>query len=271
MNSKRTAMAFSIRFWALALTALLIYQFSTGASADMCKFEKKIDQTLDLTHSEILLIVAASGDLEIIGVSDSDQAVIRGRACASKESWLEQSEVVTSTGKRAELSVNLPNSDGGWSLLGNNYAWIDLYVEVPQDLALDVKDSSGDIHLKNIAAVQIRDSSGDIEIESARGTLSISDSSGDIEIDGAEGDVTIESDSSGDIDAVDINGGVLVLSDSSGDIEVSRVSGNVVVEHDSSGDIKVNDVNGDFRVLRDGSGDIWSRNVKGEIDIPVKD
>jgi len=271
MNSKRTAMAFSIRFWALALAALLIYQFSTGASADMCKFEKKIDQTLDVSNSEILLISAAAGDLDIIGVSGSDQAVIRGRVCASKESWLEQSEVITRTGKRAEVSVNLPDTDGGWSSFGNNYAWIDLRIEVPQNLALDVKDSSGDMHLTNIAAVQIKDSSGDIEIESARGTLSISDSSGDIEIDGAEDDVTIESDSSGDIDAVDINGSVLVVSDSSGDIEVSRVRDNVVVERDSSGDIRVNDVDGDFRVLKDGSGDIRSKNVKGEVDIPGKD
>ena len=271
MNTKRTAMTFSIRFWAIALTALLIYQFSTEVSADSCKFEKIIDKTLDVSKSEILTISAVAGDLDVIGVSGAGQAVIHGRVCASKDSWLEQSDVTTTSGKHAAIDVNLPNSDGGWLSQVNNYLWMDLTIEVPEDLALDVRDSSGDMLLRNIAAVQIKDSSGDIEVKNARGSVSLSDSSGDIKIDKADGDVTIESDSSGDIDAMDINGTVLVKSDSSGDIEVSHVSDNVVVERDSSGDISADDVGGDFRVLKDGSGSIRSSGVEGEVDIPAKD
>lgn len=264
-------MTYPIRFWAVVLAALLLFQISSEASADSCKYEKNIDKTLDLSNSELLTIAAAAGDLDIVGVSGSGQAVIHGRVCASKETWLEQSEILTTAGKYAEIIVNLPDSDGSWSLLGGNYAWIDLNIEVPNDLALDVKDSSGDILLKNIAAVEIKDSSGDIEVENARGTISISDSSGDIEIEGAEGDLTIESDSSGDIEASDINGSVLVKSDSSGDIEVSDVSGDFVVERDSSGDISADGIGGDFRVLKDGSGEIDSNGVTGEVDIPNKD
>ena len=44
MNTKKIAMTFSIKFWAIALTALLIYQFSTEVSAGNCKFEKNIDK-----------------------------------------------------------------------------------------------------------------------------------------------------------------------------------------------------------------------------------
>lgn len=271
MNTKRTAMAFSIRFWAIALAALLIYQFSTEVSADYCKFEKNIDKTLDVSDSEVLTISAAAGDLEVIGIAGTGQAVIHGRVCASKESWLEQSDVTTTTGKRAAIDVDLPSSESGWLSMGKSYVWMDLTIEVPEDLALDVKDSSGDMLLKNIAAVQIKDSSGDIEVVNARGSVSVSDSSGDIEIDNADGDVTIESDSSGDIDANGINGSVLVKSDSSGDIKVSHVSDNVVVERDSSGDISADDVGGDFRVLKDGSGGISSSDVMGEVDIPAKD
>ena len=271
MNTRKTAMTFSIRFWALTLAALLIYQFSTEVSAGSCKFEKRIDKTLDVSKSEILAISAAAGDLAVTGVSGTGQVVIHGRVCASNDSWLEQSDVTTTTGKRATIDVNLPNSDGGWLSLGSSYLWMDLTIEVPEDLALDVRDSSGDVLLKNTAAVEIKDSSGDIEVENARGSVSISDSSGDIEIDKADGDVTIESDSSGDIDATDINGTVLVKSDSSGDIEVSHVRDNVIVERDSSGDISADGVGGDFRVLKDGSGGISSSGVEGEVDIPAKD
>jgi hypothetical protein len=270
MKMKRTALTFSIRFWAIVLIALLIYQFSSNASADDCKFEKKIEKTLDLSNSELLSITAAAGDLEVAGVPGTHVATIHGRVCASKEEWLESSDIYTAAGKHAEISANLPDTDSNWSF-GNTYLMLDMHIEVPDSLALDVRDSSGDMLLKNIADVQIKDSSGDIEIERALGTVTISDSSGEIDIDGAEGDITIESDSSGDIGARDINGSVLVVSDSSGDIDVSRVSDNFVVERDSSGDISASDVGGDFRVLRDGSGGIRSNGVKGEVQIPDKD
>jgi len=264
----RTSMAYPIRFWALVLSCLLIYQFSTEASADWCKYEKEIDLTLDLSASDVLAISAAAGDLEIVGVSGSDQATIRGKACASKESWLDETRVSTVTGRHAEITVDLPDTDGGWSLTGRSYAWLDLEIEVPQELALEVKDSSGDMLLKNTSVVQIQDSSGDIEIEGARGPISIRDSSGDIDIDEAKGDLTIEADSSGDITASDISGSVLVIRDSSGDIRISHVSNDVVVERDSSGDIRVSDVGGDFSVLKDGSGGIHSSDVRGKTQLP---
>ncbi len=266
----RTGMAYPIRFWALLLTGLLIYQFSTEASADWCKFEKEIDMTLDLSKSDVLAISAAAGDLDIIGVSGSDNAVIHGKICTSKESWLEESGLSTTSGQRAQIDVNLPNTDGGWSLFGNSYAWLDLQIEVPQELALVVKDSSGDMFLKNIATLQLQDSSGDIEIEDARASISIRDSSGDIDIDKAGGDLTIEADSSGDIYASDIDGTVLVKQDSSGDIRISHVKNNVIVERDSSGDISASDVGGNFHVLKDGSGGITSKDIAGKVQLPQK-
>ena len=266
----RTSMTYPMRFWAIVLICLLTYQFSTAASADWCKFEKDIDMTLDLSASKVLAISAAAGELEVTGVSGSDKAVITGKACASKEAWLEESKVSTKTGSHAEITVDLPSADGGWSFTGNSYVWLDLKVEVPQDLALDIKDSSGEISLRNIGAVQLQDSSGEIEIENARGAVSIRDSSGDIDIEGVTGNLTIESDSSGGIYASEIEGSVLVKQDSSGDIRISHVSNDVVVERDSSGDISASDVGGDFRVLKDGSGSIRSSNVKGEVDLPSR-
>lgn len=265
----KTSMVFPIRFWALVLASLLVYQFSSEAVADSCKFEKKIDMTLDLSNSELLAISAVAGDLEINGVSRSDQALISGRACVSKESWLDDSNVETKAGQRAEITVILPDTDGGWSLLGRgNYRWIDLKIQVPDDLALEVKDSSGDLRLENVASVRVQDSSGDIEISKVHGAVSVQDSSGDIDVDEIEGDFTVDADSSGDIYAEDITGTMLVVQDSSGDIRATRVSDDVIVERDSSGDIRATDVGGDFRVLKDGSGSITANDVRGDVDLP---
>lgn len=261
-------MAFPIKFWAVLLICLLAYQVSTSARADSCKYEKDIDLTVDLSGSELLAIVAGAGSLEITGVSGADKAVIRGKVCTSKEEWLAGSDIDIDTGQRARVSVVLPTDKGGWFSIGNTYAYIDLVIEVPDDMPLDVRDSSGDMWLKNVANLEIADSSGAIEIADARGSVTINDSSGEIEIEGVAGNVTIESDSSGGIYGEDIDGAVLVEKDSSGDIRFKGVGGDVVVERDSSGSITVIDVGGDFRVLKDGSGSINSNNVKGEVVIP---
>ena len=266
---KRTSLIYPIRFWAIVLAALLLYQFSSAAAADSCKYEKKIEKTLDLDKSDSLVISAAAGDLDVVGVAGAREAAIHGRVCASKEAWLEETDIYTASGKRAEISADMAGTGDSWSF-GSTYLLLDMRIEVPNDLPLDVTDSSGDMRLKNIANVTIRDSSGDIEVEDARGQVSVNDSSGDIEVTGAEGDVTIESDSSGDIVAVDINGSVRVVSDSSGDIDASRVSDDFIVERDSSGSISARDIGGDFRVLKDGSGGIRSSGVKGETEIPDK-
>ena len=263
----RTSMAFPIRFWATLLAVLLVFQFSNEVSADSCEYEKEIDLTLDLSGSEVLAISAAAGDLEVRGVAGSDEAVIHGRVCVSKQAWLDDADVETIAGKRAQINVNLPDSSGGWSLFGNNYASLDLEIDLPQNIALEVKDSSGDATFRHIAAMQLQDSSGDIEIEDAAGPVSIKDSSGDIEIKHVSRAVSIR-DSSGDIEVEHVSGNFTIEADSSGDIRATNIEGTVLVKKDSSGDISVKTIGGDFRVLADGSGSIRSDDVQGEIETP---
>jgi len=248
------------------LPLVLLLPFSLQASD--CEYSKDISQKLDLAGSEELAVMAAAGDLRVRGVSGSTQAVIKGKVCASKQEWMEQSRVETQGGKRAEINVVLPDTDGNWSLMGNSYINLDLELEVPDLISLDVKDSSGDIDIRGVGALAVKDSSGDIDIEDSTGPVTVRDSSGDIELNDIERQVTIESDSSGDIRGSDIRGSVLVVSDSSGDISFRDVKENFIVERDSSGDISAVRIGGDFRVESDGSGEIDARDVKGSVDIP---
>ena len=250
--------------WLAVLTVLICAE----AQAWQCKFENKLDETLSVSGSDSLFIAAGAGDLEITGVSGSEEVAIRGTACASKEEWLDEVRIETKSGERAEITVDIPETDNGWSLWGNRYVYVDLVLEVPDNLALEVRDSSGDIEIENVAALKLTDSSGDIHISRVSGQVELQDSSGDIRVDDLESDLTIVSDSSGDIHGTEIGGTVLVVSDSSGDIRFSGVGRDVIVERDSSGDIKVVKVGGDFKVLRDGSGDIGAEDVEGEVDIP---
>lgn len=233
-----------------------------------CAHSKQIDEVLDLSGSDDVTVQAWAGDLEVRAGSGSE-AVIRGKVCVSDEDMLDEATVSVEGGKHAKIAVELPETSG-WSLTGNHYAYMDLKVELPDDIAVIVKDSSGDAEITGVAALSVSDSSGDLEIRDINGVVEVKDSSGDIEMEDIRGDVLVANDSSGDIEIEHVTGSVLIDNDSSGGIYISDVSDDVVVERDSSGDITADGVGGDFTVLRDGSGDIRAVNVTGKVSTPEK-
>jgi hypothetical protein len=233
-----------------------------------CEYEQTIEKTLDVAGSDVLAIDAAAGSLNIVGGETGDTVVVRGEVCASKERWADEADVVLESGERARIVVVLPDSSGmSW---GSSYVSMDLELTVPASLSLDIRDSSGDIEIRDAGAVSVRDSSGDIDLTRVS-SASLQDSSGDIDMTDVSGDVTVVQDSSGDIRGREIGGSVVVESDSSGDIRFRNVEGDLLVERDSSGDIIADAIGGDFSVLRDGSGSIRHSDVQGSVSVPDDD
>lgn len=233
---------------------------------DGCDNERIIEETLDLSSTQLLQIAAGAGDLEITGESGRDTATVKATICASDKEHAEASGLDVSAGGTARIATVMPEVDwSGWG--SNRYLYVDLQIVVPESMSLDVRDSSGDVSMRRVGAVSVQDSSGDIEIRGAV-SVELQDSSGDIEVQDISGDVVVVSDSSGDIRGENIQGNVLVARDSSGDIRFRDVGQNFVVERDSSGDIVANTVAGDFSVLKDGSGSIRYSDVLGEVQIP---
>jgi hypothetical protein len=239
---------------------------TTPALAWECEHERNIERELNVGDARELIVEAAAGDLEIKGVEGLELVRARAKICASSEDWMNEAELLMEGGGSARIATQLPRTDGmGW---GSRYAYMDLVLEVPADLPLDVRDSSGDVEISGVASLALRDSSGDIEVEGVLGDVILEDSSGDIDLLDIEGNVTVEQDSSGDIDGRGVRGMVLVARDSSGDIRFRDVRDDFVVERDSSGDIVADRVGGDFRVLKDSSGEIRHDEVAGEVAIP---
>jgi hypothetical protein len=232
-----------------------------------CAHSRELTATLDLDGSERLAVEAAAGELRITGHADLDEARVIGKVCVSKEEWLDEAEIVTDSGREARITTQLPDTSG-FSVMGNRYAYMHLEIEVPDAIALEVHDSSGDVEIERTGALSIRDSSGDIDITGTKGPVTVEDSSGDIDLRDIGGDVLVRQDSSGDIRGRGIEGSVRVERDSSGEIRFEDVKGDFIVERDSSGDIVAEGVGGDFRVEADGSGDIRMSAVSGEVDIP---
>jgi DUF4097 and DUF4098 domain-containing protein YvlB len=122
-------------------------------------------------------------------------------------------------------------------------ATIDLTVNIPKKMDLNVDDGSGLIEIGNITGnLYIDDGSGGMEVENIQGDLRIDDGSGDIEVKGITGDVEID-DGSGPITVMNVGGSVTV-DDGSGDIDVDGVGKNLILKDTGSGDVNFKNIKG---------------------------
>ena len=215
-------------------------------------YDEPRNATVPASGATVVKIDARAGLLRVTGRADLTEVRVRGTARASSKSLLADIKLETNRqGDAVNVRAVMPEMDDccGW----NREALLDLVIEVPARLAVEIDDTSGDLTVDSVAAkIRIEDRSGEIRVRDAGGDLWIRDSSGGIDIRGVKGSVDIDEDSSGEIEISDVTGSVHVGRDSSGGIDVARVGGDFVVE-------------------RDGSGSIDYEDVKGKIDIPRKD
>lgn len=230
-----------------------------------CAYETERRVTLSASAQQWLRLKAGSGSLTVEGREGLHRVEAVARACASDEEYLDGLQLtLENDGGDLSLTTHYPrrSSWGG----GNDYARLDLTVQIPKGMAVDVDDSSGEMDLSGTGDLRIDDSSGGITVRNAGGDVTIEDGSGGIDVADVSGDVSID-DGSGGIELQGVQGEVR-LRDGSGSIRVEDVQQNVVVEDDGSGSITVRDVKGGFRVAHDGSGSIRYSGVAGTVTIP---
>ena len=233
--------------------ASLVLVATLPASALAQDYDAPRTATVNASDATVLKIDARAGMLRVTGRTDITEVRVRGTARASSRGMLDDIKLeATRNGNEVVVQVVIPEfRDSRWNGY-NEQALLDLVIEAPATLPLDIDDTSGDMIIESVAAkVRIEDNSGNIRVRDT-GDLWISDNSGGIDIRGVKGSVDIDEDSSGEIEIYDVTGSVHVGRDSSGSIDVSRVGGDFVVE-------------------RDGSGSIDYDDVKGKVDVPSKD
>jgi DUF4097 and DUF4098 domain-containing protein YvlB len=214
-----------------------------------CEFAAERSANIAGSASDVLDLVARAGSLRVEGRPGLREVRVRGRACASSNNLLDQ--LVLETRRSGDrVRVEVPDIDDGRSFFGNNYARLDLVIEVPEGMEAEVTDGSGEAEFTGLGRLNLTDGSGSLYLANMLGDVRIEDGSGEIEIVEVDGNVYID--------------------DGSGEISVRNVAGSVTV-NDGSGSIRVADVRGDFTVESDGSGGITHRNVSGAVDIPEDD
>ncbi|MFO7894207.1 MAG: hypothetical protein R6U63_10765 [Longimicrobiales bacterium] len=244
-------------FAALALVFAL--PIAVGAQ-DRCDVRRDVDRQIDAAGLDGVLIEAAAGSLEVVG-ADVDRVRVRGVLCASDEAIAADARLILERRQGAAwIEADLPESR--W----RDYVRMDLTVEMPRSLATDIRDGSGEIVVRSVAAVRIDDGSGEMDIRDVPGSVIVDDGSGGIRIERV-GSVEVD-DGSGGIEIYDVAGSVLVVEDGSGTIEIRDVTGDVRIQEDGSGSIVVVGVGGDFVLEDDGSGSVDYRDIQGRVSVP---
>ena len=237
-----------MRFPRVMLAAVAMCPMSAAAQ----DYDAPRTATVNASGATLLRIDARAGGLRVSGRTDLTEVRIRGTARASDRALLEDVKLETErNGNEISVRVVIPETaNRGWR---DDHASLDLVIETPAALPVDIDDTSGDLVVESVTGrIRIDDNSGDIRVRDAGSDVSVRDNSGGIDIQGVKGSVDIEEDSSGEIEVYDVVGSVRIGRDSSGSIDVSRVGGDFIVE-------------------RDGSGSIDYDGVKGKIDIPTRD
>lgn len=212
--------------------------------------------TLDSQDLQGLIAETGAGSLEIIGVEGLTQIKLVADIYSNDDSKL----ILTLEKKANKAKLKADFEQSGF----NNYSpYIDLKLQVPANLALDIDDGSGAILINKMTAdINVKDGSGELIINGGN-NVSIDDGSGDIEVSQINGSLTID-DGSGAIKVTDVRGNI-AIDDGSGNIEVANVQSPVTIT-DGSGDINVFNTKG-LTILAAGSGDVKFNKIDGPVSM----
>ena len=266
---------------------LLLAPAIASAADNHCSHSAPRELALDLAGVKTVRVETHQHDVRL-RAAPGTRHVLQGRACASKPEWLADLTVTQERqGDTLVVRARREREGGLSSLMGNNYAWLDLGGTLPENVHVQLVVGSGDGTLEGAASASVDVGSGDAKLAGIRGPVTAKVGSGDIGIAGA-GSLKIASIGSGDVEARDIGGDVEVGSIGSGDFELDGARGKVKIGSIGSGDADLRNVSGAVRVdsigsgdldVRGagslavgsvGSGDVRHRDVRGAIDLPRK-
>jgi hypothetical protein len=161
-----------------------------------------------------------------------------------------------------------------WDLLRDDLSLpsveVELALEVPAGVALELVAASGDLETEGLAAPQsLKTASGDIRVTGARGPVEISSSSGDV-VAGSSGRLRLRT-ASGDIEIEQAGGplearstsGTLVVRQAADSLDLACTSGDIEVDRAPRG-IKVATTSGEISV-RGASGRVAASSSSGDI------
>ncbi|HEV8660950.1 MAG TPA: hypothetical protein VGS96_20280 [Thermoanaerobaculia bacterium] len=249
----------------LRLLAFMLV-FAASARAGVFDCSESAARRVSATASGVtrVVVIGHAGSLRISGRPGAREVVATGTACADSKDMLNDIQLrARQSGSELRVEAAIPELSGffGW-----NHGKLDFEVTLPDSVALDVRDGSGETVIENVGDLKVDDGSGELTIRGVHGNANVTDGSGALTVADVSGDVRIH-DGSGEIEIERIGGNV-VIDDGSGGIRIRNVQRGVTIEDDGSGSVDVSDVRGDFTVESKGSGSVDYDRIGGKVSVP---
>jgi hypothetical protein len=237
------------------------------AGAGGCTLVAHDTMTVSAVGLEGVRVRARPGSVRVEGRAGATMVRVVGRRCASRAEVLEALWFdVGREGSTLALEVRSP--EHLFSRSAATVARVDLVLEVPPTLILDIRSSLGDVELfdvgparveNGVGAVRVSGLNGSLVVKSGPGRVDVADvrgsatldvRSGSVEVDGVAGDVTIGRNRAGPIDIRHVQGKVTIARGQAGDVRVRAVTGDLVVGRMREGTLQHEDVGGRVRLSR---------------------
>jgi DUF4097 and DUF4098 domain-containing protein YvlB len=251
----------------LKFKAIFLVLFFLSASFVLA-YEEVKNLSLSAQGIEMLEIDCGAGFLKVYGREDlgnievEAEIILEGLSDEKAQRFIQEKINLSleRSGSRARLVSEMKRYSSFFSFRNKV---INLTVNLPKNMNLDIDDGSGEMIVEDIVGnVYIEDGSGTMDVKNITGDLTIDDGSGYIKVLDVRGDVDID-DGSGNVNVEDVSGS-LSIDDGSGTIYVRNVGENVILD-DGSGSINVDGVEGNVVIEDDGSGSVNIKNVKGTV------
>jgi len=249
--------------------ALSVILTVLGASAlEAQDYTAPRSASVPVSDARRIEVIGRAGSLRIDGRGRARNVVVRGTASAASRRALEEIKLIAEERDGTiHIEADIPEHRD-WNDDEDRQS-LDLVIEVPTDLSIDVEDGSGELEIRNVGPLTLSDGSGSAVIEHVGGSLRVKDGSGELHITDVKGDVEV-TDGSGELEIRDVDGGVEIGSKGSGPLRITSVAKSVHVRSKGSGSVDVTHVGGDLVVDRAASGSIDYSDVKGRVDIPQR-
>jgi len=256
--------------------AILLSGCVIHISPDSANITEQQELTLSAQDIKTLISETSSGNLNIMGVEGLNEILVK----ADIRTYNHDKSYTLTLEKHGNKAKLVAKHNAKMGFYSGNSPRINLTIQVPATLALDLEDGSGDIEIKGSQAditvndnsgniiiaggknVVIDDGSGNIEITEVTGNMMIDDGSGNLSIDG--GNQLVIDDGSGNLSIANLTGS-LKVTDGSGNLDITEVQGNVDVE-DGSGNLHISHLASSL-VVRDDSGELSIENIQGDVNI----
>jgi len=249
----------------IALATLLSIPLYAGEYTDVRELELNTDNLKGFYAD------TAAGYLKITGNDEIDQIIVKATIRIETKSSFDDVDAqklideklvlkLSESGSKGKLLVKFESNFLNFS---NLYRQVDLDIEMPANLFLEIEDGSGSITISDMKkGLYIEDGSGSIELTDSAGEITIKDGSGPVVVKLVQGDISID-DGSGSIDVSQVEGNI-EIDDGSGSIVISDITGSVRID-DGSGSIDISGVSNDFTLVDDGSGRVNLSDINGDV------